>query len=90
MDAGGSAMQAGERDRRQRVPARVACRSPEYNHAIQATLHIVASVRAHVSQPPAPTVSRTYVKRAVHAHGIQSVTPIEIGTFREHALARSG
>eukprot|EP00966_Prymnesium_polylepis_P001321 30205-Prymnesium_polylepis.1 len=36
-------------------------------HAIPATLHVVASVRAIVSHSPAAALSRTYVKRAVHA-----------------------
>eukprot|EP00966_Prymnesium_polylepis_P170613 3944063-Prymnesium_polylepis.1 len=61
---------AGERDRGQRAHARFACPSPaEYIHAIPAALHIVASVRALVSQSPATALSRTYVytscKRAV-------------------------
>eukprot|EP00966_Prymnesium_polylepis_P036059 836198-Prymnesium_polylepis.1 len=57
----------------QRAPARIACLSPEYMYVIrQPFTSYVASVRAPCgrvphSHSPATTLSRTYVKRAVHA-----------------------
>jgi hypothetical protein len=53
---------------RQRAANACACRMPAPRvQANPTTPHVVASVRAIVSQSPAPSLSRTYVKRAVHA-----------------------
>eukprot|EP00966_Prymnesium_polylepis_P280071 6470734-Prymnesium_polylepis.1 len=42
---------------------------------IPATLHVVASVRALVPHSPATALSRTYVKRAVHASRTYEIIP---------------
>jgi len=56
---------AGERDRWQRAPVRVACLSPEYMLSGNPSRRSVCPCT--VSHSPATTLSRTYVKRAVHA-----------------------
>eukprot|EP00966_Prymnesium_polylepis_P157783 3646544-Prymnesium_polylepis.1 len=58
----GGAIQMAACARALRMPVRL----PRV-HDIPATLHVVASVRARVTHSPATALSRTYVKRAVHA-----------------------
>jgi hypothetical protein len=59
---------AGDRDRWHRALARFACLSPEYEvHDIPATRSRCSVCPRLVSQSPATALSRTYVKRAIHA-----------------------
>eukprot|EP00966_Prymnesium_polylepis_P315239 7283976-Prymnesium_polylepis.2 len=88
MGDGGSAMRGSDIDGSVR-PRRFACLSPEYMIDIPATLHVVASARALVSHSPATTLSRTYVKRAVHAAPSHCTTTmvykqIVSRSFRKH------